>query len=280
MNWYNARHRAGDAMSARPAARWLRRCASACSRRRSTSSITLRLPLRRLAHLAAAGRLAAARRDWRGTIARRLHQRRRLLGVRARALRPVHVRPVSRARALARRSRRACCWVRGVAALSWRGLPRRRASAIAALRRPAAARHLAAHGGCGPAARRDARMGRADADALPHDLCRPDRHPARHPAGARPPLAPAADPLRLGRVHRVLARRADHHRDLPRLAAAAADHADRLRRRPPGARRDRARLRDRRLHGRSRARRPAGAARRPGRGRAGAGPGLLAHPRG
>ena len=122
-------------------------------------------------------------------------------------------------------------------------------------------------GGFGLQHRRDARMGRADADALPRDLCRPDRHPARHPAGARPPLAPADDPLRLGRVHRVLARRADHHRDLPRLAAAAADHADRLRRRPPGARRDRPRLRDRRLHGRGRARRPAGAARRPARGR-------------
>ena len=38
------------------------------------------------------------------------------------------------------------------AALSWRGLPRRREAAIAALRRPAAARHLAALWRLGPAA--------------------------------------------------------------------------------------------------------------------------------
>ena len=163
------------------------------------------------------------------------------------------------------------------AALSWRRLPRRREAAIAALVVLPPLGIWLLYGGLGLQHRRDARMGRADADALPRDLCRPDRHPARHPAGARPPLAPADDPLRLDRVHRVLARRADHHRDLPRLPAAAADHADRLQRRPPGARRDRPCLRHRRLHGRGGARRPAGVARRPGRGRPGAGPGLLAH---
>jgi general L-amino acid transport system permease protein len=131
-------------------------------------------------------------------------------------------------------------WVLVTLALSWRGLPHRAwatspPSCCCRRRHRAAARRL----GHRPRLVEIARMGRADADPVPHRLCRPDRHPARRAAGARPPLAPAAGPLRLGRVHRVLARRADHHRDLPRLAAAAADHADRLRHRPPGARRDR-----------------------------------------
>ncbi len=80
------------------------------------------------------------------------------------------------------------------------------------------------------------------------------------------------------RLHRVLARRADHHRHLPRLDAAAADPAVRLRHRSPGPRHHRPRLRDRGLYGGGRARRPAGAARGPGGGRARAWPRLLAHP--
>ena len=38
------------------------------------------------------------------------------------------------------------------------------------------------------------------------------------------PFAPAPDPLRLGGVHRILARGADHHLDLPRFDPVAADH--------------------------------------------------------
>ena len=198
MNWYNARHRAGDAMSAArpPLPGWL-----ATLRQRLFATpvdivVSLALRLRRVAHIAAAGRLAAGRRQLARHHARGLHQRRRLLGVHPRPLRPVHVRPVSACPSAGASILLGALAVCAAAALSWRRLPRRRAAAIAALHRPAAARHLAALWRLRPAHRRDARMGRADADALHLDLCRPDRDPARHPAGARPPLAPADDPLR------------------------------------------------------------------------------------
>ena len=157
---------------------------------------------------------------------------------------------------------------RGDRAAVLRGLPGRRALAVAAaIVLPPLGIWLLYGGWARPAHGRDARMGRADADHVPLALCRADRDAARHPAGARTALAAAGHPDALDHLHRVLARRADRRGDLPRLDPAAADHAVRRRHRPPRARRDRARPRDRRLHGGSRARRPAGGPRRPARGR-------------
>src|SRR5476649_894712 len=229
------------------------------------------------AHLRATGGVGRGQRDLERHLARSLQERRRLLGLHPRALRPVHVRPVSRAAALAGRPRGRADGADGGAALVAR--PAAAALVCAGERHgPAAARPVAVAWRPWHPGRRVPRVGRADADHGAHGLCRPDRRAARHPAGDGTPLAPAADPLRVGRVHRVLARRADHHRDLPGLAAAAADHAGGLRRRQAGARDRGPGLRRRGLHGRGGARRPAGTAGGTGGGGAGAGPRLLADP--
>ena len=269
MNWYNARHRAGDAMTAHPALGAIAR--SACSRRRSTSAITLRLPLRRLAHLRAAGRLAAARRD----LAR--HQRATTAPA-----------PAPAGSSCARASASSCtasirCPSAG-GSISW-ACCRGRWRPAAVLARPAAASRAprsrpldrrcrrSASGCCTaagarPAARRDARMGRADADPLP-----------RVYAGLI--AIPLGILLALGRRSRLpLIRFAsvvfiEFWRGVPiitviflaslllPLIMPTGFDVDRLARAVIGLA-----LRDRRLHGRGRARRPAGAARGPGRGRA------------
>ena len=80
----------------------------------------------------------------------------------------------------------------------------------------------------------------------------------RHPAGARPALAHARGEAVLGDLHRVRARRAADHRAVHGERDAAAVRAGRLVAGQAAARAGRRRDVRSRLHGRGRARRPAG----------------------
>ena len=159
------------------------------------------------------------------------------------------------------------------------GAPRATRRDLLLRRLPASSRPIILLVGCRPGPRPRAGADVAVGRRAGHAARRDRRHrvlaAARHPAGARPALEAADRAARLGDLHRVRARRAADHRAVHGQHHAAAVPARRHDRRPAAAaarRRGAVRLG---LHGRGGARRPAGHAEGPVRGRHVARPRLL-----